>query len=67
MSAMLSRDERKRSVPDFQKVYNDIVVDENNVFKVNAHIMKAFFFFVGGNLDVFTENVIEEHINGEAN
>ena len=44
MSLKLSRDERKRSGKEFQSTYESIQVDENNMFKINAPIMKAFFF-----------------------
>ena len=67
MSLALNRDSKKRSVPNFQKSFDSIEVDENNVFKLNSKIMKAFFFFVGENLDVFSENVIKQQINGENN
>ena len=71
MSLALNRDSKKTSVPNFQKSFDSIEVDENNVFKLNLNlkIMKAFFYFVGENLDVFSENVIdsEQRINGENN
>ena len=63
MSLALNRDSKKRSVPDFQKSFDSIEVDENNVFTLNLKVMKAFFFFVGENLEVFSENVIEQRIN----
>ena len=44
MSLKLSRDERKRSGKEFQNTYDSIQVDENNMFKVNAPIMKDFFW-----------------------
>ena len=46
MSLKLSRDERKRSGKEFQNTYESIQVDENNMFKVNAPILKAFFFLL---------------------
>ena len=65
MSAALSHDQKKRNVPNFQKWFDSIEVDENNVFKINSKIMKAFFFFVGENMDVFSENFIQQRVHGE--
>ena len=50
MSLALNRDSKKRSVPNFQKSFDSIEVDENYVFKLNSKIMKAFFFFVVGKI-----------------
>ena len=65
MSAALSHDQKKRNVPNFQKWFDSIEVDENNVFKINSKIMKAFFFFVGENMDVFSENFIQQRVHGQ--
>jgi aspartyl aminopeptidase len=47
MSVVLSRDAKKRVEPDFQKTFDSIEVDENNVYKVNKKVLKAFFFLLG--------------------
>ena len=50
MSLALNRDSKKRSVPNFQKSFDSIEVDEKYVFKLNSKIMKALFFFVVGKI-----------------
>ena len=65
MCTSLSHDKRQRSATDFQKCYDYIEVDENNIFRVTSKIVKAFFYFVGENLDVFSENDLDYRINGK--
>ena len=46
----LNRDSKKRSVPNFQKSFDSIEVDENNVFNLNP---ESFLLFCWGKCGCF--------------
>ena len=67
MPLALNRDSKKRSVPNFQKSFDSIEVDKL-CFQTKFENHESFLLFCcGENLDAFSENVIEQRINGENN